>query len=386
MAKSTIIELVWDCPYCHTKEIQGHEYICPNCGRRRGEETKFYRPDVDVIVKGPIDKRPDWYCDSCGSYNKAAALNCHSCGAPRSTETYFDVQERLKEKTAVHQISSDITVNDDCEEDGYTPSSEPTHDTPVYDATPVTDYSQPKPVARTQKRTSFHSFNMKWLAIIAILLLGIILLWPKSRVITVNRTDWSREIQIEQNTLVEENDWSLPADAVELLYTRQEIHHYDHVLDHYETVTEYKTREVFDGYDTYYTYNDLGNGYAERVEHQTPKYHTESYTETHEEPVYRDEPVYRTKYYYTIWRYKYHHSVTVSDYSDITHTVEPYWPEYQLSNKQRVGTRIEKYTITCTKGKKEKIYTCDYELWSQFIPGKNYKVKTAFGRITKIVL
>ena len=77
--------------------------------------------------------------------------------------------------------------------------------------------------------------------------------------------------------------------------------------------------------------------------------------------------------------------MTVSDYSDITHTVEPYWPEYQLSNKQRVGTRIEKYTITCTKGKKEKIYTCDYELWSQFIPGKNYKVKTAFGRITKII-
>lgn len=382
---NTIIELVWDCPYCHTKYIQGHEYICPNCGRRRGEETKFYRPDVDVIVKGPIDKRPDWYCDSCGSYNKAADLNCHSCGAPRSTETYFDVQKRLKEKTAVHQISSDIIVNDDCEEDGYTPFSEPTHDTPVYDATPVTDYSQPKPVARTQKRTSFHSFNMKWLAIIAILLLGIILLWPKCKTITVNRTDWSRSIQIEQNTLVEENDWNLPSDAEELLYTRQEIHHYDHVLDHYETVTEYKTREVFDGYDTYYTYNDLGNGYAERVEHQTPKYRTESYTEMHEEPVYRDEPVYRTKYYYTIWRYKYHHSVTVSDYSDITHTVEPYWPEYQLSNKQRIGAHIEKYAITCTECKKQKNYTCDYELWVQFIPGDTYKVKTAFGRITKII-
>ena len=364
---STIVEMVWDCPYCHTKGILGHKYICPNCGRRRTKETKFYLPDVDKVVEEPIDKRPDWYCDSCGSYNKAADSNCSSCGAPHTDITYFDVQGQLK--TATDPIAENISTPDGGKNDGNV------------DYEPLLPHKSALNLAPTQRHRNTFSIVIAILAIF----LGIIL-WPKSKVITVNRTDWSRSIQIEQNTLVEENDWSLPADAVELLYTRQEIHHYDHVLDHYETVTEYKTREVFDGYDTYYTYNDLGNGYAERVEHQTPKYRTESYTETHEEPVYRDEPVYRTKYYYTIWRYKYHHSVTVSDYSDITHTVEPYWPKYQLSNKQRVGARIENYSITCTKkGKKEKTYTCNYDIWSQMIPGNSYKVNTAFGRITKII-
>jgi len=365
---STIVEMLWDCSYCHTKGILGHEYFCPNCGRHRSKETKFYLPDVDKVVEEPIDKRPDWYCDSCGSYNRAADSKCRSCGAPHTDVTYFDVRGQLE--TATYPITENISAFDgdkDYKKDDDGPSQ---------------SYKSTVNFAPTQQ----HRNIIPGIAIVIFAILLGIILWPKSKVITVNRTDWSRSIQIEQNTLVEENDWSLPADAVELLYTRQEIHHYDHVLDHYETVTEQKSRQVEDGYDITYVYRDLGNGYAEREEHRTPKYRTEYYTETYEKPVYRDEPVYRTKYYYTIWRYKYHHSVTASDYSDITNTVEPYWPEYQLVGDQREGVRAEKYTITCTdEGKKEKSYTCDYELYSQFIPGNSYKVKTAFGRITKIV-
>ena len=162
---SEIIELMWDCPYCHTKKIQGHEYCCPNCGRRRGEETKFYRPDVDVVVEKPIDKRPDWYCDSCGSYNKAADLNCHSCGAPYSTETYFDVQKRLKKKeeTATYHIAEQIPVFDDGKnvDDEQTPSYESTVKSTV--------------CAPTKQRRSI----ALGIAIFLGIILGVILLWPK---------------------------------------------------------------------------------------------------------------------------------------------------------------------------------------------------------------
>jgi hypothetical protein len=389
MHMTKIIETLWRCPYCLTKDIPGGVDCCPHCAHPRPQETKFYLPDeITSYVETPIEKGPDWMCPYCNSYNPHSAILCHWCGAEKENpKDYFQI---LEERGVMPDLKNPDKEN---------PSSHATH-------TNNDDYEPSIPTYETRRSYSFDTSSDKHFethkdttnayrrlfSIIGGILLGTMIVClfigifiPKTKTLTIQQTAWTRSIEIEQNTLVEENDWSLPADAVELLYTRQEIHHYDHVLDHYETVTEQKSRQVEDGYDITYTYRDLGNGYAEREEHRTPKYRTEYYTETHEQPVYRDEPVYRTKYYYTIWRYKYHHSVTESDYSDITHRVEPYWPEYNLSYGQRVGTRIEKYAITCTEGKKQKNYTCDYELWVQFIPGNTYKVKTAFGRITKIV-
>ena len=37
-----LVEGLWDCPYCGTKGIGGLTQTCPNCGKTRGEETKFY--------------------------------------------------------------------------------------------------------------------------------------------------------------------------------------------------------------------------------------------------------------------------------------------------------------------------------------------------------
>ena len=50
--------------------------------------------------------------------------------------------------------------------------------------------------------------------------------------------------------------------------------------------------------------------------------------------MYRDKPIYRTKYYYTIWRWKY----------DRTETAEgggktPEYPDPQLTDKERLGKK-----------------------------------------------
>ncbi len=54
----------WDCPSCRSTGIKGTIYDCPNCGRQRGKEIKFY------MHKGKIEYVPghkvigaDWYCD-----------------------------------------------------------------------------------------------------------------------------------------------------------------------------------------------------------------------------------------------------------------------------------------------------------------------------------
>ena len=48
---------------------------------------------------------------------------------------------------------------------------------------------------------------------------------------------------------VDEDGWSLPSGA-DLLYTRSEIHHYNHVLDHYETRTRSYQERVQSGSHT----------------------------------------------------------------------------------------------------------------------------------------
>lgn len=229
--------------------------------------------------------------------------------------------------------------------------------------------------------------HITWKQIVAaIILIGIIIIGvaaiPRYKTIKVEALSWERRIDIETNTLVEESDWSVPGDAVEVLRTSREIHHYEQVIDHYKTVTEQKSRQVQDGYNITYTYRDLGNGFAEQVEHKTPKYRTEYYTESHEEPVYRNEPVYRTKYYYTIWRYIYTYSVNTSG----NEKVEPYWGKYTFVGDQREGGRYESYNVIYfNKRDKEKTaITKNLELWKEFKIGETYQVKMSFNTIIEI--
>ena len=94
---------------------------------------------------------------------------------------------------------------------------------------------------------------------------------------------------------------------------------------HYKTVTEQKSRQVLDHYDTSYSYSDNGNGTFKQHENRTPVYHTEYYTESNQEPVYRQDPVFQTKYYYEIERW-----VDKDSYESSGTDKSPYWNETYL--------------------------------------------------------
>ena len=313
----------WDCPYCGTKGNLGTVTNCPACGRARGD-VQFYVQGynegqtvteaelnqfetLDEEQAKYVSSNPDWYCSFCNSLNSDNAQFCGNCGASRadSESNYFQMLEKKKAKEAAEAAA------------------------------------QPQ-VQAPRKRSRSPLF-----ALVAILLVIVgVFVWlngnKTSGDLQVTSLNWVRNINIEENKMFSESGWTLPAGA-EQTDARNEIHHYDSVLDHYEEREVQRSRQVFDHYD--YELVDNGNGtFSER---SVPVYTTEYYTETVQEPVYVNVPRYQTKYYYNIWRWTPSRDVTASGDSH-----DAAWPEPELAENEREGTRTESYRFTIESTKK----------------------------------
>ena len=260
-----LVMAYWDCPFCGSQGIRGDVMTCPSCGRARGD-VKFYMKDhmegetreqgdtadieyVDEEKAKYINRNPDWYCSFCNSLNSDNAQFCSNCGASResSESNYFDM---LKKKEAQEANRAE----------------------------------GPKPVqAQTQAQAAPRSKRPLILLLVVIAALVLLFTYMNgnktSGDLNVSALNWQRDIQIEENIQYSESGWNLP-DTAELTEEKTELHHFDSVLDHYEDVEVQRSRRVIDHYETYYTYNDLGNGMYEQEEHERPVYETEYYTET----------------------------------------------------------------------------------------------------------
>ena len=205
--------------------------------------------------------------------------------------------------------------------------------------------AQPQPVQPQAKRRS----PLLIFAIILIAIIGLFVWMNGNKTagdLKITALNWIRNINVEENRMFSESGWTMPASA-EQTDARNEIHHYDRVLDHYESVDVQRSRQVIDHYETYYTYDDNGNGTFTEVAHERPVYTTEYYTETVEQPVYVQVPRYQTKYYYNIWRWTPSRDVTASGEDQ-----NPSWPEVTLGENEREGQRSERYTFTVESQKK----------------------------------
>lgn len=361
-----IVEGRWKCPYCGTEEILGRYQSCPNCGRQR---DKDFKPTLPKNIKENyipeenaknLNKNPDWMCSYCQSYNSDNDETCSCCGASRteSSGNYFDIQNNSNSESK--NSNSEISV----------PISEE-------------DIEKNTPKNSKNKFMNFvSSSSFKFIIIGLVLVLftiGLIaLVSPKKVTMNVSGVSWSRTIDIEKYQTVNESDWSLPQNA-RLLYSNEEIHHYDTVLDHYETKSREVAKERITGYNTYYTYNDLGNGYFEEEEHSEPIYETYYETEYYDEPVYKEVAVYQTKYYYEIDKWLYERSVETSG-----NDKNPYWGDLNLKSNEREGYKSQKYQITGMVNKKEKTYLVSFDDWNKIDIGKNYTFKVSFDEATLI--
>ena len=354
-SKDTILKGLWDCPYCGQKGISGLTKSCPNCAHPQDAGTKFYLGSTEEKLEEDkakeYGKGADWTCAFCGSLNRHYMENCQNCGAERADSSGDYFENRRKEEAAKK---------------------------------PET----PPPQPPKKRRGLFLAIALVIIALIVFVAL------PRSRATTVSDKTWQRAIVVESLNTVRESGWSVP-DGGRLVGSRQDVHHYDQILDHYEEQEYQVPKEVFDGYDTQTEYIDNGDGTFTKHETDVPRYRTEYVTETRTVPVYRQEPVYATRYEYDIDRWQRDHIQVArgSGYEpktdglsrDIPVDPEPYWPELRLGDRQRemADGRSEEYVLYFTDNKSKKTYAASVsqQVWGNYKRGDTVKLEVQGSRV-----
>ena len=368
----------WHCDACGNI-IRGDSRTCPCCGSPIPNKNHYLMPDDPeviaarnqnkIIIGNPIIRtydtytdddgieadivlddlesyRPNWQCDYCGYQNYYSYLTCQGCGASRaeSKADYFG------------NDFNNPTPND-CSE--------------MVQPNTVTDTESKTSTSKTFDKQKF--FRIGIIGIVFVCLLWLFL--PITRTATITGFSWERIIDVETFTECHESGWTVPSGA-HITKQKSEIHHYDKVLDHYETKTKQVAHKELDGYTT--TYKDLGNGQSKVV--QTPKYKTVYKTETYKEPVYRQEPVYRTKYYYDIGRWKETNTLCTVGVDQ-----KPYWKDTEIPESvtnpkyddQQLGDRHEEYSVRIKDDKgKNQLVNYSFDDWKKLEVGAEIKYKT----------
>ena len=375
----------WDCIYCGQKKIEGTRRDCPNCSNARGSEVKFYMDPNNIVYldeeqakdKG---KGADWLCPYCDKLNPVSATSCISCGAAKeeSVSDYFT--KDIKEPVSTHTYNQSYTYNEeDYNEYEYSTLEESKEN--IHSKNTDFEYSN-EDKSDIKKKPTFYAtinFNPEALKIAGIILAiflfitGMIFAFmPKTKNFTLTGHYWERNINIESYETVNESDWYVP-DGGRVQYTREEIKDYEPVLDHYETIT--KTRRVKVG--SHIEYIDNGDGSFD--EKTVDDYGDEEYTE--QEPVYKDEPIYATKYYYEIERWIPKRTVSTNGYDH-----NPIWGEVVLADNEREINRGSKYYVFgyYKQGKDKKIKVNE-DMWEKLSGKREYVVKANTTGIIEII-
>lgn len=351
----------WDCSQCGSKGIRGDKRECPNCGRPRSEDTKFYMKNnieyVPAEKENTVNRNPDWLCSYCNALNSDTLSECKGCGASRieSEKNYFDLQ-----KTKPPSERSEIIQ---------------------------TEYKEDNTGGFYKVKQWFENKNVLKILLSSIVAIAFIFLMffvfkTHTEEMTVSSFSWERSIEIEKLVTFNESGWSLPYDA-RLITSVREFKEYTDVFDHYETKTRQVPKQRIVGYDTYVSgYRDLGNGMFEEITAQKPIYETYYDTETYQEAICRKEAVYATKYYYEIDRWMDSHIIRTAGSNK-----SPYWGNLNsLGEKERVGTKDEKYIVYLLNDDSE-ICSCSvsYSTWNELSPDDIVEVQVRrWGEVVSI--
>lgn len=315
----------WDCPSCGAAAQLGRNVHCTGCGAPRPESIEFYLPEDEPEVTeaarlAEANAGPDWVCEHCGGSARARDAFCPGCGAPHGT--------------SADREARDYGIAD-------TPRSGHL-ERPA--APPPSAVRPPKP-----SHTGRNVFLVLVLAVAA---------WfgwsNRTRHLQgeITAKAWERSVQVEAYRTVRDEGWTLPGDA-RLLRSYRAIRGYRQLLDHYETRTRQVSERVQVGTETYTCgHRSRGNGYFEDRTCTRPEYETRYHTETYQDPVYRQVPVWDTKYEYTQKRW-------VPDTLLATRgdTSSPVWPRTVRDDTTRDGEKKERYVLTFQASKDESFTT-----------------------------
>jgi hypothetical protein len=343
----------WDCASCGAVGNLGRHVSCAGCGLPRPQGVRFYLPEdaeavTDAALLAQAHAGADWICRFCAASNRDALPHCGGCGAPREQA---DVQA--------------VTAYD---EDEIPRSGRRAADAHAPPPAPKRGWSW-------RKRLGVAA-GVAFAAVVGLLTLGGLLPegWDLHPAQVVDRS-WERTVAVERYRTVREDDWQVPAGG-RLVSSRREVRRYERVLDHYETKTRQVSERVQTGTRTYSCGSvDRGNGYFEDRTCTEPTYETRYRTETYQDPVYRQEPVYGTKYVYDIDRWMPERTERAAGAED-----EPRWPAVTLRQKEREAGRKETYVVRFRDDDGEtRQAELPLERWSGFRAGERAALRYPLG-------
>ena len=373
---------------------RGRYRECPNCGKPRGEDVQFYLKEYGeeyALKDDDTSDNPDWFCEYCSSYNPDGAAKCLSCGAERGTRDYSQMRDTETSQLVVDANADGVDDSGQISEEerakqNYQRERED-REKKQREHNEAHGFTSPQPPQSDGKKWKTWQKVLAGVGIFLLISVIAALVLPDEVDIEVKSLHWQRSIQIEQKVTVNESDWSLP-EGGRLREKQREIHHHDHVLDHYEEYYENVSEKVVDHYETITHKKDLGNGKFEIEKTKKPVYKTVTKKEKRKKPVYVDVPVYQTKYYYVIERWK--STRTVDTQGD---DKKPYWGDYELAKasgpygigEERVAGQTETLTVTGVVKDEEKTYTVeDADWWNSMEVGESiHGLADSDGKLVK---
>ncbi len=317
-----IVEGFWDCPNCNAKN-RGAMQHCDACGAIRSENVKFYVDDASKVItdEAELEKAnagPDWICPFCSNMSPSSSSKCTGCGSDRSAGKNRAVK-----------------------------------DIPAGNAGPAkpqgTSGQPPKPA---QPAPMWMKAGCSIFAIL-FLILAVLSCHESSAKIEITATQWARQIERDEYKTVREKAWAneVPAGAIKFSSAR-EVRSHKQIPDGFEEVDETYTekvkvgeKQVEDGK------TDLGNGRFKIKYKIVPEYNEETRTRKVKRQKFRKEPVYDEMVTYDIDRWVPFAPVELAGTTD-----EPRWPESGASNNTppNIGdltekARIETYVVKAKK-------------------------------------
>jgi hypothetical protein len=354
----------WRCARCRVANL-GRHLNCQTCGVKRGDDTEFFLEDdaaaiSDAELLKQANAGADWICRYCDGNNRAFAAQCSSCGSLRS-----DKDKQLIEETR-----------------GVGDWSEAAQKTAKIGA------NQHNFQQTQSKKSFFSSILFKFalfgagglMTIFIAIFAGLVYIASLSYATEVEVTglEWTRTVTVEEYKTVTETAWEgeLPPDA-RVQSSERALHHTERVADGTRTVPETYTEQVSDGTESYVCgRTDKKNGYFEDKHCTRTKYKSVTKTRNRTETVYKDVPVYRTRYNYQIEKW-----VTFDEKTTSGTDFNPQWAIVQTDKTHREGKRTESYNLLCKElggeNKSHKIKLTP-ENWSKFASGERLNGKKDF--------
>lgn len=319
----------WDCPVCGTKRIPGWKdgrtvERCPACNAP--STGKWYLDDREMAIGNPEEvakakTKRNWKCGHCGHMNDAEDQECDACGNPKDAES-DDNQLIAREYDGLKQPKTGEDVEDIATQE-------------MGEGTAETEkgYSKSGRAERAAYEVKAKLMRKrKW--IVAGVGLGLVafviflLMWKKEVEVKVVGFAWERKVDIENYGPIQESSWSSPPSGAYSISSQSEIHHYNTVVIDRRCHTETST-EVCGT-------TDNGNGTF------TDRYCTTEHEVC--EDITREEPVYQTRYYYTIDRWHFDHTEQAKGDNK-----NAYWPVFSQTKTSpsvwREGKKGEEYWL-----------------------------------------